>query len=65
MFWHPVLSRITFTTVDSRHVNGRSTVGPRGGRMHLLLKALQLEDQGVLFCAEALQHGLFLDECFR
>jgi hypothetical protein len=30
--------------------------------VHLLLESLQLEDQGVLFCAEILKHGLFLDE---
>lgn len=31
-------------------------------RVDLLLKALQLEDQRVLLCAETLQHGLLLDE---
>lgn len=52
----------TFTTVNSRHINGRPIATSSSGRFHLLLEALQLEDQRVLFCAEALQHGLLLDE---
>lgn len=53
---------VTFATVNSRHINGRPIVAISTGRVHLLLEALQLEDQRVLLCAETLQHGLLLDE---
>lgn len=53
---------LTFSTVNSRHVNRRPVATASRGRVHLLLQALQLEDEGVLLRAQALQHGLLLDE---
>lgn len=53
---------VTFAIVNSRHINRRPTVATSTGGVHLLLKALQLEDQRVLLCAKTLQHGLLLDE---
>lgn len=53
---------VTFAIVNSRHINGRPVIATSAGRVHLLLKALQLKDQRVLLCAETLQHGLLLDE---
>lgn len=53
---------VTFTIVNSRHINRGPITTTSRGRVHLLFKALQLKDEGVLFCAETLQHGLFLDE---
>lgn len=52
----------TFAIVNSRHIDGRPSAPSSSGQFHLLLEALQLEDQRVLLSAEALQHGLLLDE---
>lgn len=59
---HPMPPFFTFSTVNSSHVNRRPVTTASGSRVDLLLKALQLEDQRVLLCAETLQHGLLLDE---
>lgn len=58
------LKKIKLTwNLEATDVDGLTSSLTSLSVLQLLFQALQLEHQRALFCAQSLQHGLFLDQC--